>query len=76
MSIYVYLWIMLSPSFIGFFPSFWIMNFGIYGQWIVCHEWELLKYAAILLPFLRPLLFIINACNKCVTLARIVIDME
>ena len=35
-----------------------------------------LKYTAHLLPLLRPLLFIINACNKCVTLVLVVIDME
>ena len=75
-SICVYLWIMLSPSFIVVVPSLWIMNSGIYGQWLFCHEWELLKYIAILLPLLCPLLFIINARNKCVTLARIVIDTE
>ena len=31
-SICVYFWIMLSPSFIVVFLSLWIMNFGIYGQ--------------------------------------------
>ena len=37
-SICVYLWIMLFPSFIVVFPSLWMMNFGIYGQHLVCHE--------------------------------------
>ena len=35
-----------------------------------------LKYTAHLLPLLHLLRFIINACNKCVTLIRVVIDME
>jgi len=35
-----------------------------------------LKYIAHMLSLLRPLLFIINARNKCVTLVLVVIDME
>ena len=40
-SICMYLWIVLSPSFIVVFPSLWIMNSSIYGQRVVCNEWEL-----------------------------------
>ena len=48
------------------------------------HSWAMasvssmgdLKYTAHLLPLFRLLLFIINACNKCVTLVLAVIDME
>jgi len=40
-SICVYLWIVLSPSFIVVFPFLWIMNSSIYVQRLVCNEWEL-----------------------------------
>ena len=76
MSICVYLWIMPSPSFIVVFLSLWIMNYGIYGQRLVYHEWGAMKCTTHLLPLLYPLVFIINACNKCVTLVGIVIDMK
>ena len=49
------------------------MNFCIYVQRLVRYYIDGLMCTAHLLPLLCPLLFIINARNKCVTLALIVI---
>ena len=49
------------------------MNFCIYVQRLVRYYIDGLMCTAHLLPLLCPLLFIINARNKCLTLALIVI---
>ena len=71
MSIRVYLWIPLFLSFIVV-PC-------LNGQCILAFTASMLSMRALrciahLLPLLRSLHFIINACNKCVTLALIIIN--
>ena len=74
-----YLYIPLDdvvPFFYSCFPFF--MDNEFWHLWATASvSWMgSLKYTTHLLLLLCLLLFIINACNKCVTLVWIVIDME
>ena len=64
------------PFFYSCFPFF--MDNEFWHLWATASvSWMgSLKYTAHLLPSLCPLLVFINACNKCVTLVGIVIDMK